>query len=1264
MKTKTFLAALAAMWLGSALVEAQVTVTSVITNGLAEPYNIVTDDDNNFVISDSVNNRIVWVDAASGAGSTLAGIPEDFPGSDNGPPYLAHFFNPQGLALATVGGDAGVIVADTGNHTLRFVRLLDGYVSTLAGVAGVQGSTDGGPGVALLNNPLGLACDGTNTLYIADSGNNGIRILNLASGTLSTLVVSGTTFNMPAAVALGAPGKLWVADTRNHQVKLLNLTSATTASLVSALGSGVGGSRDSTFGLTAQLNGPRGLLWRSERSQLLISDTGNHTIRMATNNLTYGTTNYAVATFAGTPGLNGFANGLALLSKFDTPVGLALDHEVNGFLIADLKNNAIRRIQDGPALPAVASPQIGWVNFVWSDALGTYVTFLETGQPRIFNNDVQFAIKVENNTQCHYTTTNTAWPPGFADDGPNPSKIFGSTPPEYHDNVPKYIFDQNPAVIQIERNANLGGLVIKAMGYMIGRPSSAVVKANYAFIVADPTIIGNNLASFRVTTVTTNPPAALYYTVGYTVQGTPEPTETSSLVPQGGQITGLTFPQNQTNVTIKVRAFAPNYLPSQTITKVFSRDNFIPNRITFGLTNGEPSSSFIARPGQYFYAPVTLQLQPEGETMYSLQFNVAVTNGLTNLDTGFRPPEITNAAGIDFFSMLMSQVIPSEGTYYPPADGKWYLTIPPFIYQSYLIITTNASGIVETNAVTTPSHRSIFTNANNNLLGVGWFYRTGFKYWFFGDPTGQSDIDFDTTKQDLIQFSIAHDTLFNKGNGVVVVGAYSFQVPNAATNGDQYLIQLGSPSATRDGVGAPGAAVFIQAPTVSQPVTVGAPSYVVGDAAPFHWLNAGDFGNGNLLNDDVMQVYQAAILNVDMPPVNSDLFRAMDSCGRFGRFDTNNNYFVDDGPMNSAELQAMFDGSNDMINCVVFGDDPPYLDVCDLFVTFRRSLDPSLAWFRRYWADGKLVAVQTTNLAFNTLLPTSYVAVCSSTIPLGAPNPAYSYQQSSISFKAGDAVASAAQTIQIPITAQTSGKYPLRVLSLNLTVVPLDGSPSLTQPVQFVPAADLGQPTIASSKDGANYSAAWLDNTIAGVSNTAVLGTLTVTLPAGAPATAAYAIHFDHASASPNGIASFPKRTRTGLITSSDRSASSWGDGIPDSWRLRYFGTLNNLLSAATADADGDGHSNWQEFLAGTDPNDSQSVLKLLSKTAGTGASKAFVVRWPSVAAKHYVIERSSSPFGPNWLPAGTATGTGWDMEFTDPDTSTSARFYRVRVTE
>ena len=237
----------------------------------------------------------------------------------------------------------------------------------------------------------------------------------------------------------------------------------------------------------------------------------------------------------------------------------------------------------------------------------------------------------------------------------------------------------------------------------------------------------------------------------------------------------------------------------------------------------------------------------------------------------------------------------------------------------------------------------------------------------------------------------------------------------------------------------------------------------------------------------------------------------------------------------------------------------------------------------------------------------------------------------------------------------------MRVLALNLSVIPLDGSPALTSSIQFTPNPGLGQPTLTASRANGNYAASWLNRGISGFTSNASLGTLTVQIPANTPSNAAYAIHFDHASASPNGLASFPKRTVTGLITLSDRSISSFNDGIPDSWRLRYFGTVNNLLSQAAADADGDGLNNWQEYVAGTDPTDAKSNLRVTTDPAAAQQHQDGVIRWPSVAGKSYVIERSANLFSPGWSPISTNAGTGGDMEFHDLSGG-NVRFYRVRV--
>jgi hypothetical protein len=231
---------------------------------------------------------------------------------------------------------------------------------------------------------------------------------------------------------------------------------------------------------------------------------------------------------------------------------------------------------------------------------------------------------------------------------------------------------------------------------------------------------------------------------------------------------------------------------------------------------------------------------------------------------------------------------------------------------------------------------------------------------------------------------------------------------------------------------------------------------------------------------------------------------------------------------------------------------------------------------------------------------------------------------------------------------------------LNLSVVPLDGSPALTTPVQFTANSVLGQPYSIDSTGNGNYAAVWLNNTNAGLTGSAVIGTLTVTIPPTATANSAYDIHFDHASASPNGIASFPKQTMTGLVTLSSRTNSSYGDGIPDSWRLRWFGTVNNSLSVSNADACGDGINNWNKFIAGTDPTDPKAYPHLNAATPVPSGSTA-AIHWPTVNGKKYVILRSSNLFSGGWSAITTNTGTGTDMEF-DDSTSGKTQFYRVQI--
>jgi hypothetical protein len=868
--------------------------------------------------------------------------------------------------------------------------------------------------------------------------------------------------------------------------------------------------------------------------------------------------------------------------------------------------------------------------------------------------------------ECKYTTTPTVWPPPFFDVGENPSKTVGATRPLYMngETMADFLANLDNRVLDLERDGELGGVVIKAIAFQFGRQNSPVVKANYGFKVAAPSILGDNLASFQITTVTVDPTPVLVYTVDDS-----EPSLTNGvIVPDGGALQ-LAFAGGQTNATVKVRGFANDYLPSDIVSKTFTSEGFVPNRISFGFPNGEASSEFIASAGQAFVAPITLTLLP-GAKMYSLQFNLSVTK------TGNAPNVAPGS--VNFLSMLEKPDPNNKGLYFiiPPAMFLGITTntvLETNIFGTNIFVTTNwvfvpgSSDPPPTNQIIYPFanapwnpfqdlrfvHSIITNGVVTNLMGVGWLERLGQKNLY------------DTTKQDLVKYSQPHDRIFDEVGGRVVPGGFMFLVPGGATHGDRYRIEIGRPSATSDGIGAPGSAVYIDTPTngsldvgainAVKLVTVGERRYTVGDVTPFRWFNAGDFGNSNILNDDVMQVFQSVIYNLNRPPEGSDFFDAMDSgCLRgypnvAGYYTNSYEWLSTDG---APPIQNdLFEGDDSLINELAFGDGT--LNVSDVYITFRRSLDPSLRWFRRYWMRGQRVAIPVEN----TYHPAGRSG------PRGAgKGPTPSAESPSVQFLAGDASGVAGQTVQVAITARIHGGYPLRTMLLSLSVQPLDGAPALADAIQFVPAG-LGPPTSGFVREHhSRYSAAWLNSKTSGLTSNALLGTLIVKIPTNAHPGAAYVVHFDHASGSPNGLVSFPSKTESGLLTLGDRSGSSQGDGISDSWRLRHFGSVYAVLGLANADADGDGHCNWQEFRTGTNPNDSQSVLKAQSRQADA----RFIVRWPSVAGKRYVIERAVSLFGANWQVVETdLLGTGWEMGCEDPDPSNgTARFYRVRMAD
>jgi len=129
-------------------------------------------------VADSGNHAIRRVSRTDGSVTTLAG--DGTVGFDDG--ANPHFNNPQGVLFM----DDGVVVADTGNHSIRKI-LFTGTTITLAGKAQDPGSTDGPAADARFRSPMALAIDAAGNIYIADAGNFTIRRLTPA-GDVTTFV--------------------------------------------------------------------------------------------------------------------------------------------------------------------------------------------------------------------------------------------------------------------------------------------------------------------------------------------------------------------------------------------------------------------------------------------------------------------------------------------------------------------------------------------------------------------------------------------------------------------------------------------------------------------------------------------------------------------------------------------------------------------------------------------------------------------------------------------------------------------------------------------------------------------------------------------------------------------------------------------------------------------------------------------------------------------------------------------------------------------
>jgi len=271
-------AAIAAVLGSTAPARAQLPTTNIQTGPRLDfPAGLATDNRTVYV-SNSRNNTIVAIDVVSHSITLVAGANfQD--GSNDGVGDSARFNSPDGIALV----NRDLYVLDTNNSDLRKINLDSHAVSTAAGTANISGTDDGHATSAHFNLPSQIATDGQN-LYISDSGNNTIRRLSLADAMVKTIggqaqqggkqdgPATKSMFNGPSGIA--TDGKVvYVADTGNEAIRKIDLSTLTTSTVA---GTGEEGSKDGA-GAEAQFSNPGALCLNG--TTLYVMDGDNHAIR-------------------------------------------------------------------------------------------------------------------------------------------------------------------------------------------------------------------------------------------------------------------------------------------------------------------------------------------------------------------------------------------------------------------------------------------------------------------------------------------------------------------------------------------------------------------------------------------------------------------------------------------------------------------------------------------------------------------------------------------------------------------------------------------------------------------------------------------------------------------------------------------------------------------------------------------------------------------------------------------------------------------------
>jgi trimeric autotransporter adhesin len=365
------------------------TPTTPLTATLPGVSAAIEDSSGNVYIA-APDTAYVFKLASSGTFGNFSGLGYGGHNADGGPASKALLFAVTGLAFDSKGN---VYFADAAGSRIRKVTLTTGKISTVAGNGDKcdHAMTCGDGGLAIdanLNLPETVALDANGNIYIADAGDNRIRVVNMQSGPITIAGVSiaagdiqsvagvvnditgcpnsqtacgdggpatAAYLNLPYGVALDSAGNIYIADTDDHKIRVVNAQSGTITidgvsiapgNIATVVGNGIACTNpvskcgDGKVSTSAEVTRPQSV-FIDPSNDIFVADTGDSRIREVTSATSIIST---VVNAAGTPGFTG-DGGAAASAQLDLPGGIWLDSK-GDYFVSDSGNERIRVVNN------------------------------------------------------------------------------------------------------------------------------------------------------------------------------------------------------------------------------------------------------------------------------------------------------------------------------------------------------------------------------------------------------------------------------------------------------------------------------------------------------------------------------------------------------------------------------------------------------------------------------------------------------------------------------------------------------------------------------------------------------------------------------------------------------------------------------------------------------------------------------------------------------------------------------------------------------